>query len=55
MILFTRLITVITAFADFMLASLIILLSTDSKSKNEYIGWMALTIVFVLNMVLLWI
>lgn len=45
----------ITAFADFMLASLIVLLSTDSKSKNEFIGWMALTIVFVLNMILLFL
>lgn len=44
-----------TGFVDFILASLIILLSTDSKSKNEFIGWMALTIVFVLNLILLWI
>lgn len=55
MILFARLITVIIAFIDFMLASLIVLISTDSKSKNELVGWLALMIVFVLNMILLWI
>lgn len=45
----------ITTFTDFMLASLIILISTKSKSKNESIGWATLVIVFALNMILIWV
>lgn len=49
------LLKIIVALADFMLASLICLLSAESRSKSEFVGWMALVVVFVLNMILLFL
>lgn len=47
------LLKIIVVLVDFMLASLICLLSAESRSKSEFVGWMALAVVFVLNMILL--